>query len=85
MSAYGEVRRLTRWEERTDDGIWLPKTGSECSADVMDGTVVRPCGSDDGVDVLLEEDWAEAETQKGNNEGRRPLILEEQALVCRRF
>lgn len=28
---------------------------------------------------------AEGETQDGNNEGCRPLILEEQALVCRHF
>jgi hypothetical protein len=35
----------------------------------MDGTVVRPCGCDDGVDVLLEEGWAEASTEDGKERG----------------
>jgi hypothetical protein len=41
--------------EQTDDRIWLSKAGSEGFADVMDGSVLGPCGGDDGVDVLSEE------------------------------
>ena len=51
----------------------------------MDGTVLRPCGCYDGVDVLLKGAEAEAKRQGGNDEGYLPLISEEQPLVCRRF
>jgi hypothetical protein len=45
----------SRDEERTDDRIWLSKAGSEGFADVMDSTVLRPSGCNDGVDVLSKE------------------------------
>jgi hypothetical protein len=40
-------------DERTDNGVWLSEAGRKGFADVMDGTILRPGCSDDGVDVLF--------------------------------